>query len=206
MYLAAYILLLLALLCALGGAGMGVAQLWQGRDADLGWLERANLVTAGCFAVASGILMYALITGDFSLEYVANYTDSLLSLFYKITAFWAGQAGSLLFWALMVALCGVIFQFTPSYKTLERETRLWYWVFYLSIMAFFALLLSAWSNPFLQISPTPPDGRGMNPMLQNPGMIIHPPLLLSRVRRLCHPGLSCSGTGHAPGRKRSLLA
>lgn len=188
MYLAAYILLLLALLCALGGAGMGVAQLWQGRDADLGWLERANLVTAGCFAVASGILMYALITGDFSLEYVANYTDSLLSLFYKITAFWAGQAGSLLFWALMVALCGVIFQFTPSYKTLERETRLWYWVFYLSIMAFFALLLSAWSNPFLQISPTPPDGRGMNPMLQNPGMIIHPPLLFLGYGGFVIPG------------------
>lgn len=188
MYLAAYILLLLALLCALGGAGMGVAQLWQGRDADLGWLERANLVTAGCFVVSSGILMYALITGDFSLEYVANYTDSLLSLFYKITAFWAGQAGSLLFWALMVALCGLIFQFTPSYKTLERETRLWYWVFYLSIMAFFALLLTAWSNPFLQISPTPPDGRGMNPMLQNPGMIIHPPLLFLGYGGFVIPG------------------
>ncbi len=188
MYLAAYVLLLLSLLCALGGAGMGAAQLWQGRHTDLGWLEKANLVIAASLSAASAILLYALAVSDFTLEYVASYTDLLLPMFYKITAFWAGQPGSMLFWALMVSLCGAFFQLTRSYKNLSGETRLWYWVFYLSIMGFFALLITAWSNPFLQLSPAPADGRGMNPLLQNPGMILHPPLLFLGYGGFVIPG------------------
>ena len=188
MYLAAYILLLLSLLCALGGAGMGAAQLWQGRHTDLAWPEKANLVIAAGLSAASAILLHALVVSDFRLEYVASYTDLLLPMFYKVTAFWAGQPGSMLFWALMVSLCGVFFQFTRPYKNLSVETRLWYWVFYLSIMAFFALLITAWSNPFLQLSPAPADGRGMNPLLQNPGMILHPPLLFLGYGGFVIPG------------------
>ena len=56
--------------------------------------------------IASAILIYALASYDFSLVYVASYTDRLLPLFYRITAFWAGQAGSMLFWAFSVAICG----------------------------------------------------------------------------------------------------
>ena len=118
MYLAAYVLLLLALLCAMGGAGMGAAQLWQGRHADLGWLEKANLVIAASLTAASAILLHALAVSDFTLEYVAGYTDLVLPMFYKITAFWAGQPGSMLFWALMVSLCGAFFQFTRPYRLL----------------------------------------------------------------------------------------
>lgn len=188
MYLVAYASLLLALLFALGGAGAGAAQLWQGRDADLGWLEKAHLGVTFCLAVASGILLAALVNFDFSVDYVASYTDRVLPLFYRITAFWAGQAGSLLFWALMVALCGALFQFTGAYKALSAETRLWYWVFFLAVMAFFALLLSAWSNPFLRTLPAPADGRGLNPLLQNPGMIIHPPLLFLGYGGFVIPG------------------
>lgn len=188
MYLVAYASLLLALLFALGGAGAGAAQLWQGRDADLGWLEKAHLGVTLCLLVASGILLTALIGYDFSVDYVASYTDRVLPLFYRITAFWAGQAGSLLFWALMVALCGALFQFTAAYKALSAETRLWYWVFFLAVMAFFALLLSAWSNPFLRTVPGPADGRGLNPLLQNPGMIIHPPLLFLGYGGFVIPG------------------
>ncbi len=188
MYLAAYILLLLSLLCALGGAGMGAAQLWQGRHTDLAWPEKANLVIAAGLSAASAILLHALVVSDFRLEYVASYTDLLLPMFYKVTAFWAGQPGSMLFWALMVSLCGVFFQFTRPYKNLSGEPRLWYWVFYLSIMAFFALLITAWSNPFLQLSPAPADGRGMNPLLQNPGMILHPPLLFLGYGGFVIPG------------------
>lgn len=188
MYLVAYASLLLALLFALGGAGAGVAQLWQGRDADLGWLEKAHLGVTLCLLVASGVLLTALVNYDFSVNYVASYTDRVLPLFYRLTAFWAGQAGSLLFWALMVALCGALFQFTAAYKALSAETRLWYWVFFLAVMAFFALLLSAWSNPFLRTLPAPADGRGLNPLLQNPGMIIHPPLLFLGYGGFVIPG------------------
>ena len=93
MYLVAYASLLLALLFALGGAGAGVAQLWQDRNADLGWLEKAHLGVTLCLTVASGILLTALINCDFSVDYVASYTDRVLPLFYRLTAFWAGQSG-----------------------------------------------------------------------------------------------------------------
>ena len=87
MYLVAYASLLLALLFALGGAGAGVAQLWQDRNADLGWLEKAHLGVTLCLTVASGILLTALINCDFSVDYVASYTDRVLPLFYRLTAF-----------------------------------------------------------------------------------------------------------------------
>lgn len=206
MYLAAYVLLLLALLCAMGGAGMGAAQLWQGRHADLGWLEKANLVIAASLTAASAILLHALAVSDFTLEYVAGYTDLVLPMFYKITAFWAGQPGSMLFWALMVSLCGAFFQFTRPYRLLSAETRLWYWVFYLSIMGFFALLITAWSNPFIQLSPAPADGRGMNPLLQNPGMILHPPLLFLGYGGFVIPGcLALAQAMHVDGSEQSWL-
>lgn len=72
----------------------------------LGFVEKANLCLTGCYIIASAILIYALASYDFSLVYVASYTDRLLPLFYRITAFWAGQAGSMLFWAFSVAICG----------------------------------------------------------------------------------------------------
>ena len=100
-----------------------------------------------------------------------------MSVFYKLAAFWAGQPGSLLFWALSVAIMGSIFALTKSYRTVPAKTRLWFWIFFFATTAFFATLLALWSNPFMQIEPAPSDGRGLNPLLQNPGMILHPPLL-----------------------------
>ena len=150
MYYFAFVLLALSMLCALAGAGMGrqiaVAQGRPRRRArppagtsvpGLGFVEKANLCLTGCYIIASAILIYALASYDFSLVYVASYTDRLLPLFYRITAFWAGQAGSMLFWAFSVAICGGLFQLTRSYKSLTPDTRLWYWVFYLGIMSFF---------------------------------------------------------------------
>ena len=138
-------------LCALGGAAWAIRALWpttaprsaRGRRpnpaAGLTLVEKANLVLTACYVLASAILLYALASFDFSLVYVASYTDRLLPLFYRLTAFWAGQAGSMLFWAFSVAICGGLFQLTRSYKELTPDTRLWYWVFYLGIMAFFGL-------------------------------------------------------------------
>lgn len=81
----------------------------------LGFVEKANLCLTGCYIIASAILIYALASYDFSLVYVASYTDRLLPLFYRITAFWAGQAGSMLFWAFSVAICG---RAVPAYPLL----------------------------------------------------------------------------------------
>lgn len=177
MYVFAYAMQLLALLCALGGAAMALLQLWEGRDGLLRSIEKIHYIISGTILLASAILLHALYWQDFSLQYVASYTDRVLPLFYRLTAFWAGQPGSMLFWALSVALSGSIFALTGSYKRLSSGARLWYWVFFYAIMAFFALVLTAWSNPFLLLNPVPADGNGLNPLLQNPGMIFHPPLL-----------------------------
>ncbi len=177
MYFFAYGMLMLALFCCLGGAAFATLQLYQGRTSAIKIVEMAQVIMTGALVLASALLLHALYWNDFSLVYVASYTDRVLPIFYRLTAFWAGQAGSLLFWALSVALCGLFFLFTPAYKNLTETTRLWFWLFFLSIMGFFALLLTAWSNPFIMQTPVPGDGNGLNPLLQNPGMIFHPPLL-----------------------------
>lgn len=188
MYLAAYVCLLVTLFASLAGAAIGTAQLWQGKHSELRWLEYAQGLGSLCMLGASGILMYALVISDFTVDYVANYTDRALPLFYRCTAFWGGHEGSLLFWALMVSVCGTAFLFTRTYRGLSTETRNWFLVFFLSVMAFFGLLLSTWSNPFLQSLPGPADGHGLNPLLQNPGMIFHPPLLFLGYGGFIIPG------------------
>ncbi|MBQ4076295.1 MAG: heme lyase CcmF/NrfE family subunit [Mailhella sp.] len=188
MYLAAHMTLLAALFVALAGSAAGVLQLWQGRTSDLRWLERAQALVSLCLIGASCVLMHALVVSDFTLEYVMNYTERALPLFYRTTAFWAGQAGSLLFWALMVSVCGTAFLFTRTYRELSAETRTWFLVFFLVIMAFFGLLLSTWNDPFTMQRPAPADGHGLNPLLQNPGMIFHPPLLFLGYGGFVIPG------------------
>ena len=188
MYLAAHLFLLVALFCALAGSAAGAAQLWQKRGCDLRWLEGAQTLVSAALVSASGILLYALVECDFTLIYVTDYVERALPLFYRVTAFWAGQAGSMLFWALMVSVCGTAFLFTPTYRGLSRETRAWFLTFFLAIMAFFGLLLATWNDPFTMHSPAPADGHGMNPMLQNPGMIFHPPLLFLGYGGFVIPG------------------
>ncbi|MDR0827129.1 MAG: cytochrome c biogenesis protein CcsA, partial [Desulfovibrio sp.] len=136
------------------------------------------LIPALFLSIVSVILFKAFIACDFSVEYVAQYADRTLPLFYRITAFWAGQAGSMLFWALAVGLSGVFFVKNAAYKNLRPRTRLYFCLFFLSIMAFFNFLLTVWTNPFTLLDSIPADGGGLNPLLQNPGMIFHPPLLL----------------------------
>lgn len=200
----AFTLLAVAMLFSLGGAIFSITLLWnapvkKGKQSKalpkiskqsrcLIWIENINLAVTMALIIASLVLVHALAKFDFSLVYVASYTDRVLPLFYRLTAFWAGQAGSMLFWALAVALCGAAFQCTASYHSLSIETRLWYWIFYLSLMSFLGLLLITWNNPFLIGHPIPADGNGLNPLLQNPGMIFHPPLLLLGYGGFVIPG------------------
>lgn len=177
MYIFAYTMQLIALLCALACSGLALMQLWQGRSDALKIVEKGHWIISSGLFLASACLLHALYWLDFSVEYVASYTDRILPLFYRLTAFWAGQPGSMLFWALSVGLSGSLFAMTKACKKLSPSTKLWYWTFFYIIMAFFALVLTSWSNPFQMITPAPHDGNGLNPLLQNPGMIFHPPLL-----------------------------
>ena len=177
MYYFAFALLLAALLGSLAFAGAALIHLWQKKDGIPAFIEKGHILVTGCFLMASAFLLHALYWKDYRLDYVSSYTDNILDLFYRLTAFWAGQPGSMLFWGLTVAVMGSLFALTRNYKSLSGETRLWFWTFFYILTAFFGLILTVWSNPFAMQYPVPADGRGLNPLLQNPGMIIHPPLL-----------------------------
>lgn len=194
MYYVAFFILMLTMLLSLGSTCWIVQKLWvqsTSHSTMVGQLicstviskifirriEYINTFIIICLYVVSTFLFYALFTYDFSLQYVASYTDKFLPLFYRITAFWAGQAGSMLFWALVTSSVGWIFQHTSSYKNLSIETKYWFWLFYFSILTFFGFVLITWNNPFIMLNIQPIDGNGLNPLLQNPGMIFHPPLL-----------------------------
>ena len=177
MHVTAYFALLVAMLVCLAGAATALFGLWKRDALRLPLLERAHHVVFVATLLASAILTIALWRRDFSFVYVAEYTDTLLPLFYAVTAFWAGQAGSLLFWMLALAVFGAGFALSRSYRDLGAATRCGYWLFFFTIEAFFLLMLTGPSNPFLEAVPPLAEGRGLNPLLRNPGMIFHPPLL-----------------------------
>jgi cytochrome c-type biogenesis protein CcmF len=137
----------------------------------------AQNALVACFAstvVASAVLVAALVRHDFSFQYVARLTSEELPLGYTLSAFWGGQEGSLLLWLLVLSgYSALVVAFGR-----RRRSELLPWVIPpLALVAcFFALVLVAVSSPFAtQVAPA--NGAGLNPSLQNPYMVIHPPLL-----------------------------
>lgn len=198
MYILAFLLLVAAFLCAVFCAGAAALRLWQGRAGSFP-VETGARAIALLMTVSSFILLNAFLRNDFSLEYVAAYSDSLLPVFYRVTAFWAGQEGSMLFWGWSVALAGAFFSFSRSYARLGEESRLWFWLFFLLIVGFFLLIVTGWSNPFITFSRPVADGRGLNPLLRNPGMIFHPPLLFLGYGGFVIPGCLALAQGFSRG-------
>ena len=149
-----------------------------------GALRRDDLVTSGrrglyaTFAMvllASIGLWTALLTRDFSLEYVAGHISSNMPSIYVFTAFWSGQAGSMLFWALILSMYGAIAVATSRRR--NRELIPFAAGTLGAILLFFIATICFKANPYTRLDWIPADGRGMNPQLQNPGMAIHPPNL-----------------------------
>ncbi len=137
--------------------------------------ERAVMMIAALIALASAGLWVALLRSDFSLKYVASFTSANLPTAYKISAFWGGQAGSMLFWCLILAGYSAI-----AVRTNRSRNRalMPYVTGTLSVVLLFFIATTAFgANPFERLEWTPVDGRGLNPQLQNPGMAIHPPNL-----------------------------
>lgn len=149
--------------------GLGKEE-WYGVSAD-----RAMILNTGLLIFSSAALIYAFMTRDFSIQYVASYSDRDLSPFYTLSAFWAGQKGSLLLWALLLGIfsCLVILQNRKKNHDLMPFVNAINGV----ILVFFLFLLCFSTPPFEKLAVVPEDGHGLNPMLQNPGMIFHPPTL-----------------------------
>lgn len=139
----------------------------------------------GLVSLSAIALIYALMTHDFQLEYVASYTSRDMSWPYLFSAFWAGNAGSLLLWGWLITFFAVVMVLWRRKSTEELLPYASSVVMLTS--AFFLLLLTFIVNPFAKLSTVPADGSGLNPLLQNPGMIFHPPALLAGFAALTLP-------------------
>ncbi|MEE9218158.1 MAG: heme lyase CcmF/NrfE family subunit [Acidobacteriota bacterium] len=137
--------------------------------------ERGVLVTGALIAGCSGILLYALAANQFQVRYVADYASRDLPMFYKLSAFWGGQAGSLLLWALVLSCFSVVA--VLKYRDRQRELMPGLVLTLSAVSVFFLILLNFSARPFELLPFVPADGRGLNPQLQNPFMVIHPPML-----------------------------
>jgi cytochrome c-type biogenesis protein CcmF len=143
------------------------------------FIEISYRATKGVFfflTVACSLLIYAFVTDDFRIEYVVSYSEISLPLFYKITGLWAGQKGSLLFWGWLISLFSFITIIRDENKS--NSVHLPYVLFFLNVtVMFFLVLVNFVTMPFELIPRIPSDGNGLNPLLQNPGMVFHPPTL-----------------------------
>jgi len=138
--------------------------------------ERSIYAVFGLLALASAGVMAAFLGNRFEYWYVASYSNAELELFYKITGLWAGQRGSLLFWALLLGFFASLAVFQNRKK--NREFMPYVAGVLQTILAFFiVVLLFADVNPFERLGFTAVNGRGLNPQLQNYWMTIHPPTL-----------------------------
>jgi cytochrome c-type biogenesis protein CcmF len=136
--------------------------------------ENAILASFAAAVVAAAVLLVALVQNDFSLVYVADHTSRELPLGYTISAFWGGQEGSLLLWLLI--LTGFSAVAVLLGRRSVRSLLAWTVPILGGVIVFFAFLLVAVSSPFATHA-APADGAGLNPSLQNPYMLAHPPML-----------------------------
>ena len=153
--------------------------MWGAYKNSVVMMSMAKPLALGMFlftAISYGILTYSFLVHDFSVSYVAQNSDSLLPWYYRITAVWGGHEGSFLLWALMMS------SWTCAVAVFSRAIPLVMVARVLSILGMIAigfyLFMLLTSNPFERLLPFyPVDGRGLNSLLQDFGMIIHPPLL-----------------------------
>ncbi len=165
----------LALLVGSWCAAIAFSGRWRTRPALARAVTRATYAVFIALAAATLSLWVGLISHDFNIEYVAAYTSRNLPSYYIVSALWAGQKGSLLFWAVVLSLFSALAQaltprrYAPLLPYVAGVTS--------AVVVFFAAVMLFAASPFERLPFTPPDGRGLNPQLQNIGMVIHPPML-----------------------------
>jgi cytochrome c-type biogenesis protein CcmF len=148
----------------------------QGRPHLLPSARWGTYATCALVLVAVCVLAYAFQVHDFRIRYVARYSDRSMPWWYLISSLWGGQDGSLLWWAFLLA--GYTFFATRWLRGRHTELQPWIIATLMSILIFFVILMLFAANPFATyIRTTPGDGEGLNPLLQNYWMAIHPPSL-----------------------------
>ncbi|MEP7284367.1 MAG: cytochrome c-type biogenesis CcmF C-terminal domain-containing protein [Chloroflexota bacterium] len=187
----------LALLCAVFAVAASAYGAINRLDRWVLSARNAALLTWPLLTIACLALIAAQVTGEFNIAYVWSTTNSSEPLFFKITALWGGQPGSLMFWAWVMST------FTGAAVLLnwrsERRLMPWVLTFTMATLGFFLVLVVFYENPFARLwvipgqadtikavfAPAgaslfqPPDGQGLNPLLRHIGMVIHPPMLYS---------------------------
>ena len=167
--------LILALLLALI---QGIVPIYGAQKGIASLTNIAKPVAQGQFvfvAIAFGCLVYSLINNDFSVLYVAEHSNSQLPLHYRIAAEWGGHEGSLLLWVTILGIWSVAVTVFSRHLPDDMVARV------LGVMGLvsvgFLLFMLLTSDPFARVFPAPPDGNDLNPLLQDPGLVIHPPML-----------------------------
>ncbi|MGE5321336.1 MAG: heme lyase CcmF/NrfE family subunit [Actinomycetota bacterium] len=136
--------------------------------------RRAGIASFFVITGAALVLVWAALNNDFSIAYILQHSNRALPVPYKLAALWSGQEGSLLFWAWLLAGYGFVLRVRHKVdKRLVATTSM----VLAGIQVFFLLLVNFEANPFGIMSVAAPDGNGLNPLLQYPEMVIHPPML-----------------------------
>ena len=189
-----YGVLVVTFVVALYSVGAAVSGYFKKSAALVESARRSMLLTFPLLTVAAITLITLLVRGDFQVQFVYEVTSKSMPTYLKITAWWGGQAGSLLFWSwLMSAFASAV-----TLRKWDRDQEFLPWVIVVAnvTLAFFLALNILFENPFARLYQTfdgniaaytfapanstpivPADGRGLNPLLRHPGMIIHPPML-----------------------------
>jgi cytochrome c-type biogenesis protein CcmF len=170
-------LLAAALLAALYAAG---AAIYGTRTGDRRFVEssrRAVYSMAGLLTTAVVLLEIAFVRDDFSFALVADHSSTTTPTFYKLTAMWSSQEGSLLLWAWVLSLASSAVLFITRNR--HREIVPWATAVLAAIGSFFVGLMILKAQPFGHLDPAPAEGAGLTPLLRNPYMAVHPPMLYS---------------------------
>ena len=167
--------LILALCVALVQSTVPMLGAARGRP---GWMavgRNTALVQFSLVALAMAALMHAYITSDFSVINVVQNSHTDKPLLYKVTGVWGNHEGSMLLWIFMLSLCGAALALFSGNLPPDLRARV------LSVQGMiavgFLIFILFTSNPFLRMWPPAPNGHGLNPVLQDPGLAFHPPLL-----------------------------
>ena len=156
-----------------------------------------HLITA-LMTVASAVMVHAFVTNNYSIKYVQRYSDTAQPLAYKIASYWGGLDGSIMFWVFLLGIFGTIAVHTNRER--HRELIPYVVAVIATVEMFFLFLMVVHNNPFsTYLAQAPADGKGLNPLLQNFYMAIHPPSLYVGFVSMTIPyafGMAALITGH----------